>query len=104
MLIEEKPDNKGMPIAEQSILLEIAEQPEPKPKPQHGELKLRSVDRQQTMLAHICVEDLIPLDHKARAILALVQRLDLTGFTESLRTTMGCAGRAAWHPELLVSL
>jgi transposase len=93
-----------MPVAEQSILLDIAEQPEPKPKPQHGELKLRSVNRQQTVLMNVDLENMIPLDHKARAIWALVTQLDLSGFTESLRSTKGCVGRAAWHPELLASL
>jgi transposase len=93
-----------MPPAEQSILLEIPEQPRPKAKPQHGELKLKYVNRQQTMLAHICIEDLIPADHKARAIWALAERVDLTRFTEGLRTTIGCAGRPGWDAQLLVSL
>jgi transposase len=93
-----------MPIADQPILLDIPEQPEQKAKPQRGDLKLRSVNRQQTMLVHIWVEDLLPADHKARAIFDLVKHLDLTQFTEPLRTTKGCAGRPAWHPELLVSL
>ena len=56
-----------MPTSEQPILLEIPEQPEPKAMPRHGELKLKYVNRQQTMLAHICVEELIPADHKARS-------------------------------------
>jgi transposase len=93
-----------MPKADQQILVDIPEQPVQSPKPQRGELKLRRVNRQQTMLAHIDVEQLLPLDHKARAIEMLVQRLDLTQFTEPLRTTQGCAGRAAWDPQLLVSL
>ena len=93
-----------MPIADQQILLDIPEQPEQKAKAQRGELKLRSVNRQQTMLVQIWVEDLLPADHKARAIMNLVERLDLSQFTEPLRTTVGCAGRAAWDPQLLVSL
>ena len=97
-------DNRSMPIDEQAILLDIPEQPEPKSKPQHGELKLRSVDRQQTVMMNVDLENVIPSDHKARAIWALVERLDLSQFTEALRTTKGCPGRAAWHPELLVSL
>jgi transposase len=97
-------DNRAMSIAAQQILLDIPEQPEPKAKPQHGELKLSSVNRQQSVLAQIYVEDLLPADHKARAIEILVKGLDLSRFTEPLRTTKGCAGRTAWHPELLVSL
>jgi transposase len=88
----------------QAILLDIPEQPEPKAKAVRGELKLISVNRQQSVLAHLFVEELIPADHKARAIWELVKLSDLSGFTEHLRTTKGCAGRAAWDPQLLVSL
>jgi transposase len=93
-----------VPIAEQDILLDMPEQPERKAEPQHGELKLRTVNRQQTVMAQIDVEELISADHKARAIWELVGRMDLSRFTEPLRTTRGCAGRAAWDPRLLVSL
>ena len=78
-----------MPPADQQIRVEIPEQPELKARPQHGELKLRTVNRQQTMMANIYVEELIPADHKARAIEALVMKFDLSQFTESLRTTQG---------------
>ena len=47
-----------MPIAEQDILLDMPEQPERKAEPQHGELKLRTVNRQQTVMAQIDVEEL----------------------------------------------
>jgi transposase len=50
------------------------------------------------------VEELIPADHKARAIWDLVGRMELSRFTETLRTTTGCAGRSAWDPQLMVSL
>ena len=93
-----------MPTSEQPILLEIPEQPEPKARPRHGELKLKYVNRQQTMLAHICVEELIPTDHKARAIWELAERVDLSRFTEGLRTTIGCPGRPGLDAQLLVSL
>jgi len=86
------------------MLLDLPEQPAPPPVARRGELKLKNVNRQQTMLAHICVEDLIPCDHKARAIWALIERMDLSRFAEPLLTTQGCAGRPAWNPNLLVSL
>jgi hypothetical protein len=41
----------------------------------------------------IDVEELIPADHKARAIWELVGRLDLSRFTAPLRSTQGDAGR-----------
>lgn len=94
-----------MPDETQPMLLDIPEQPpSQRPATGRGELKLQSVDRQQTVLAQIDVEALIPCDHKARAIWELVGRLDLNQFTEGLQTSQGCAGRPAWDPRLLVSL
>jgi transposase len=88
----------------QPVLLDIPEQPDPPQRAVRGELKLRSIDRSQTTMAVIYVEELIPADHKARAIWDLVGKMDLSRFTEPLRTTAGCAGRAAWNPQLLVSV
>ena len=93
-----------MPSDEQPKLLEIAEQPEQKSRPVRGELKLKLVNRQQTRMANVYVEDLVPADHKARAIETLAMQFDLTRFAETLKTTKGCAGRPAWEPVLLVSL
>lgn len=66
--------------------------------------KLRTVDRAQTMLANIYVEELIPADHKARAIWELAGRLQLDRFEESVKTQAGNVGRPAWDPRLLVSV
>ncbi len=90
----------------QEILLDIPEQlaPEQEPPARQGQAKLKAINRQQTMLAVIYVEELIPADHKARAIWELTGRMDLSGFTEPLRTAQGQSGRPAWDPRLLVSL
>jgi transposase len=93
-----------MDSSSQPVLLDIPEQPDPPERAVRGELKLRSIDRSQTTMAVIYVEELIPADHKARAIWSLVGKMDLRSFTEPLRTTAGCAGRPAWDPRLLVSL
>jgi transposase len=89
----------------QPTLIDIPEQPvEQRQAVPTGRPKLKSVNRQQTMMATIEVEELIPLDHKARAIWEVVGSRDLSRFYEPLRTTQGCAGRPAWDPHLLVSL
>jgi transposase len=94
-----------MDLPNQPVLVDIPEQPaQPEKDAPRGEVKRRSVDRQQSMMAMICVEELIPADHKARAIWELAERKDLNRFTEPLRTAPGCAGRPAWDPRLLVSL
>src|SRR5271163_1722090 len=99
------PHNEGMDLSSQPILIDIPEQPpQDQPETPRGKAKLRTVDRQQTTLGIIYVEELIPPDHKARAIWDLTGRLDLSGFTEALRTAQGCPGRPAWDPRLLVSL
>ncbi len=86
-------------------MLEIPEQPlMPKATPTKGPLKFRLVNREQTVIAPIYVEELIPADHKARAIWELIGRMDLSRFSEALRTSAGDVGRPAWDPHLLVSL
>jgi transposase len=86
------------------MLPDIPEQPARPKSTTVGEVKLNTVDRQQTMLVSIYVEELIPADHKARAIWELAGGLDLSPFCAGLRTSAGCAGRPAWDPQLLVSL
>src|SRR5579864_5090171 len=93
-----------MDLTSQPVLVEIPEQPAQQKQEPKGPPKLRLVNRQQTTLAVIYVEELIPADHKARAIWALAGRMDLSKFAEPLRTAEGSAGRPAWDPRLLVSL
>jgi len=93
-----------METPSQPVLVDIPEQPvQQKPQPK-GQPKLRTVDRQQTMMATICVEELISADHKARAIWRLVEKMDVSRFMEPLRTSQGCVGRPAWDPCLLISV
>src|ERR1700757_667123 len=90
----------------QPTLVDIAEQP-PQQQRETGPKsppKLRSVNRQQTTMVMMDVEELIPADHKARAMWDLVGRMDLSRFSDLLRTAVGSAGRPAWDPQLLVSL
>lgn len=94
-----------MELPSQPVLLDIAEQPtQEKQAAPRGGIKLKPINREQTMMAMIYIEELIPSDHKARAIWDLVGRMDLSRFCESLRTEQGGVGRPAWDPRLLVSL
>jgi transposase len=69
-----------------------------------GEARLKEVDRTQILLRTIEVERLIEEDHPARAIWEFVGRLDLSPYTERIRSVDGTAGRPAFDPQLLVSL
>ena len=69
-----------------------------------GEARLKVVDRAQLLLRTVDVERLIPEDHPARAIWEFVGRLDLSGYTDQVRSVAGGAGRPAFDPQLLVSL
>ncbi len=62
------------------------------------------IDRRQTALVHLDVENLIPADHKARAMWELTGTLDLSAFEQQTRSVEGEAGRPAWSPRLLVSV
>lgn len=88
----------------QTVLLEVPEQPAVEERAVRAAARLRTVNRDQTMLAQIWVDELIGVDHKARAIWELAGELDLSRFEEPLKSRQGGAGRAAWDPRLLVSL
>lgn len=66
--------------------------------------RLKEVDRAQLLLRTVDVEALIPGDHPARAIWEFVGRLDLSRYTDLIRSVEGSAGRPAYDPHLLVSL
>lgn len=69
-----------------------------------GEARLKVVDRKQLLFRTVDVEQLIGEDHPARAIWEFVGQLDLTRYTEQVRSVAGSAGRPAFDPQLLVSL
>jgi transposase len=71
---------------------------------QKVERRLQRVDRSQSQLRPVVVEDLIADDHPARAIWGFVGALDLTRFVEQVRSVEGAAGRPALDPQLLISL
>jgi transposase len=65
---------------------------------------IRYVNRQQMSWRAVDVEKLIGEDHPARAIWALVGRLDLRRFYEGIASSAEEGGRPAFDPQLLISL
>ena len=51
-----------------------------------------------------CPDDLVPAQHPVRMVMALVETLDLSRFSESIKAREGVAGRDATDPRLLVGL
>ncbi len=62
------------------------------------------IDRQQVVLEPVDVEQLIPEDHAARSIWAILGRLDLSGFCREVKSVEGHAGRNVWEPRLLIAI
>jgi transposase len=65
---------------------------------------IRYVNRQQMSWRAVDVEHLIGEDHPARAIWALVGRLDLSAFYRAIESSVEEGGRPAFDPQLLISL
>src|SRR3989475_1816293 len=65
---------------------------------------IRPINRQQMCWRAVDVERLIGEDHRARAIWALVGRLDLQRFYEDIESSAEQGGRPAFDPQLLISL
>lgn len=66
--------------------------------------RLRKPDRAQVLMEPCCLEDRLPADHPARAIWAVVGKLDLSAFYEPLQARGSEPGRSATDPKLLVAL
>jgi len=65
---------------------------------------IRYVNRQQMSWRAVDVEHLIGEDHPARAIWALVGRLNLSTFYQAIESSPEEGGRPAFDPQLLISL
>jgi transposase len=62
------------------------------------------INRQQSFLRTVDVEQLIPADHAARLFWDVTGQLDLSAFYADIRTQRGRAGRPTFDPRLLISV
>jgi transposase len=69
-----------------------------------AEVRLRRPERRQIAMVVQCPDDLVSATHPVRMVEAVVKRLDISGFCESIKAREGVAGRDATDPALLVSL
>jgi transposase len=68
------------------------------------DVRCRRPDREQALLQPVCLEELLPADHEARAIWEVTGRLDLSGFYAAVAARGEQPGRSATDPRLLLAL
>ena len=71
---------------------------------QKGAVRLRKPERRQLSMVPQCADDLVKAFHPVRTVMAVVEKLDVSGFCEPIRAREGIAGRDATDPRLLVGL
>jgi len=66
--------------------------------------RLRRPDRNQALMQTCYLDEMLPADHQARTVWAVVDKLDLSEFHEPLKARGSDPGRSATDPKLLVAL
>ena len=67
-------------------------------------VRLRKAERLQLSMEPHCIDDLVRALHPVRTVMAVVEKLEVSGFCEPIRAREGQAGRDATDPRLLVGL
>src|SRR6266567_4536525 len=67
-------------------------------------VRLRVPERRQMAMVVECADDLVPAGHAVRMVMGLVERLDVSRFSEPIKAREGVAGRDATDPRLLMAL
>jgi len=74
------------------------------PTGERGAPRLRRADRAQVRMLACSLDELLPPDHAARTVWAVVQKLDTSGFEAPLLARGSDPGRAATDPKILIAL
>jgi len=69
-----------------------------------SEARLRVPQRLQMAMVVQCPDDLVSPTHPVRLVLSVVEKLDLSRFSASIKARQGEVGRDATDPQLLVAL
>jgi transposase len=73
-------------------------------KPRPAQVRIKPIDREQSCWRTVIVDELIPVDHAARAIWEQVCKLDLSGFYATIKAVKGVPGRDHLDPRLMTAL
>lgn len=65
------------------------------------DVRVCRVDRKQTLMRVVDIEQVIAEDHPARAIWEILGRVDLSRFYSEIRSVEGVAGRPAYDPRMM---
>jgi len=66
--------------------------------------RLREAERSQTFFETTCLDEQLAPDHPARAIWAMIERLDLSALYRQIDARSGVAGAPAIDPKILLAL
>lgn len=69
-----------------------------------GEVRLKRANRDQTLMSPCAIDELIPIDHRARAFWHLLEKYDLAAFTAETRSRGSHPGRPRIDPRVLICL
>jgi transposase len=69
-----------------------------------GKPRLERANRQQVSMRYAALDDLLPEEHRARLVWAMVESYDLSRFYGRIEAVEGEAGRPAIDPRLLVGV
>lgn len=69
-----------------------------------GAARLLRPDRFQMVFEPICLDDLVPVEHRVRQIWAFVQKMDTTALEDRIGSRLGHVGAPAIEPRLLLAL
>ena len=69
-----------------------------------GKPRLEIANRQQVTMRIVSLDEILPEDHRARVVWAMVQEYDLSDFYNAIASIEGEAGRPAIDPRLLIAV
>lgn len=75
-----------------------------KQKRSEGAPRVKRPDRRQSLLRAEVIDQLLPIEHRARAIVAAVEQLDLSAFYAGIAARGSDPGRPATDPAMLIAL
>jgi transposase len=98
------PPNEPQERKMSETLFPIPEENEHCPQAGSGQPRMEKPDRQQIQMRLAALDDLLPVDHRARVVWEMVQQYDLSPFYARIRSIEGAAGRPAIEPRVLVAV